>query len=211
MCGIGSADQNGAPGSFAGRAGNHQPGRQSGCLLPAPHGFTLTELLSTLTILSLLTMVAAPGLFGSSARQDADAASNHLYRALQHARSEAKRRSARLQVCGSDDGRVCSRIWRETLLLFDDANDNGEADTGEILQFYPVGAHHSEVQTRLGFARKAVTFDSLGHANLTGSFLLCDRNGESAPLRKITWNAIGRPYSLNTPQQVANHSSMTCL
>lgn len=170
-------------------------------------GLTLTELLITLAIVSITGVIALPQLDTTTA--SADAAATGIYRALQHARGEAKKESNRYRICGSNDGIHCSREWQQQLVLFADSNSNQMLDEGELLQLYPLKAEQLIVQTRLGFGKTSFQFTELGHVDLTGSFLIC-KPEQKQPLRKVTWNRIGRPYLLKDAAAVAAHSTLQC-
>ncbi|MBR9913104.1 MAG: prepilin-type N-terminal cleavage/methylation domain-containing protein [Gammaproteobacteria bacterium] len=173
-------------------------------------GFTLPELLFTLAIAGLLGLIAAPSFLSTGEAAGASAAAGNIHRALQHARTLAKMQARRLYICGSDNGSECNKEWGKMMLLFEDKNDDKLPDSDELVQKYLINARHSVIQTRLGFGKKLFSYNNLGRVDLTGSFLVCAADHSPEPVRKITWNATGRPYVLKTATKVAAHSDMTC-
>lgn len=170
-------------------------------------GLTLTELLMTVGIVSITGLMAVPQLNTTSASADATASS--IYRAIQHARTQAKLQTESYRLCGSNDGIHCDKEWQKHLILFADDNNNQIIDHQETRQVYSMKTNRLFVQTRLGFGKKSFRFDELGRVDLTGSFLICSPE-DQAPIRKITWNQIGRPYLLKDQAAVAAHSSLKC-
>jgi type IV fimbrial biogenesis protein FimT len=93
-------------------------------------GFTLTELLLTLAILSILLGISVP--FLSTVKQQflADSTMRQLYRAIQLARMMAIRQRTFISLCPTQNGRHCTRSanWNASggFLLFQDKNKLGK-------------------------------------------------------------------------------------
>jgi len=69
---------------------------------PRPaHGFTIVELLTTIAVLAILAAVAVPSFRSSIASSRLTTTANGYISALNQARSEAVRRNASVQFCGS--------------------------------------------------------------------------------------------------------------
>lgn len=71
-------------------------------------GFTLIELMVTVAVLTLLAAIATPSMITLVNSNRLASTSGELASALQLARSEAIRRSARVRICGSNDGVNCT-------------------------------------------------------------------------------------------------------
>lgn len=71
-------------------------------------GFTLVELMVTVSIIAIVAAVALPsmGWMASAARLDGQA--DEMVTTMQMARAEAVRRNARMTVCGTTDGTTCA-------------------------------------------------------------------------------------------------------
>lgn len=102
-------------------------------------GFTLIEVVVTLSIAVILVSLAAPGFQQMIANNRAAALSNEIVRALNLARSEAVTRGVRVTVCKSDkvdtDTPECntSASWQNGWVIFTDLSGNGEVDTSDTV------------------------------------------------------------------------------
>lgn len=173
-------------------------------------GYSIAELLVSLSIVSLLSTAAIGSLSKPSQMAQAGSTATTLFLALQQARESARLNSQSYQLCGSDDGFSCSREWSKQLILFSDSNQNHIAEEDEIEQIFPIRSQQLVIQTRVGFGRTYASYTAEGYVNLTGSFLICSLEEEKRPLKKVTWNGLGRPYLLETEEKIAQHSSMQC-
>ena len=73
-----------------------------------PAGFTLIELMVTVSVIGIVALVAIPSMQGLMFANRLSGASGEMSAALQLARSEATRRNARVTVCRSTDGTTCA-------------------------------------------------------------------------------------------------------
>lgn len=74
-------------------------------------GFTLVELITVLAVVGVLVVFAAPGVQRLLQSNQMTAQTNRLVSGLHLARSEAVKRNAEVEVCGSSDGEACSGEW----------------------------------------------------------------------------------------------------
>lgn len=100
-------------------------------------GFTLTELLTTLAVISILLATAMPA-FGNLAQSSKEqTARSALGAALGTARIAAVSRTENVVLCPSADQQYCGRTteWQHGWLVFVDADHDGVRDAGEeVLQ-----------------------------------------------------------------------------
>jgi type IV fimbrial biogenesis protein FimT len=118
-----------------------RPAWQIGRESPA-RGFTLIELMITVAILVILTMVALPSFQEAFLSNRLASFSNTFSATLQVARSEAIKRNARVVVCKSTNGTACttSGDWAGGWMVFAD-NGSGSGHSGN-------GAFDSADETR---------------------------------------------------------------
>ena len=92
-------------------------------------GFTLIELMVTVSIFSLLILVAAPNFSGIMQNNRLSVVNNDLVTALSLSRSEAIKRQQTVTICSSSDGVSCDNSqWREGWIVFTDKNSNASFD-----------------------------------------------------------------------------------
>lgn len=103
-------------------------GRRSG-------GFTLIEVLVVLTIIGIITMLAAPSFNAAILSNKLASFANSFMASAQLARSEAIKRNRTVHLCRSADGATCaaSGTWQQGWIVGSDDNRNGTFDAGETL------------------------------------------------------------------------------
>jgi type IV fimbrial biogenesis protein FimT len=120
-------------------------------------GFTLLELITTLTVASILLTVAVPSFFNTMRNSRAAANANELVSALSVARSEAIRRGARVSVCRTSNGTTCNfaggATWATGWLVFvdtagsDTAAPNANPGAANILRVWPATSGNAAITT----------------------------------------------------------------
>lgn len=86
-------------------------------------GITLLEMLYTLSILIVLTAIAAPMLAKMIERTDSETVRDQLVRSLQFARATAVAQHRQVTVCGSDNALHCSDNWTNGWIVIIPAQD----------------------------------------------------------------------------------------
>ena len=102
------------------------------------HGFSLLELMMTLTVAAILFGVGVPSFIDTIRSNRAATNINELSTAFAIARSEAIRRGANVTVCRSSDDATCGASWADGWIVFVDnaASDTGPPVLGPILQVW---------------------------------------------------------------------------
>ena len=90
-------------------------------------GFSLIELLTTMSVLVVLLVIASPGLASLTSANAASAAQGELLAAMTLARGEAIKRGVQVGIAAG--GADLSGGWT----IFVDANGDGRFDAGEII------------------------------------------------------------------------------
>ena len=103
-------------------------------------GFTLVELMVTISVLAVLMAVGIPSFQGVIASSRVTTATNDFMATLAQARSNAIRRGGRVTVCKSADGASCVTTgnWEQGWIMFNDDDHsaaNASVDTGETITF----------------------------------------------------------------------------
>ncbi|MGZ0020168.1 GspH/FimT family pseudopilin [Nitrosomonas sp. wSCUT-2] len=141
-------------------------------------GFTMVELLVTLSLASILLTVAIPSYRTFIQDNLLVAQSNNFASSIALAKSEAIKRSSQTTLCPSTNGTSCTggNVWSNGWLVFADANGNGVVDAGD--QILHVNAAFSGGSTLRSGLRTRVTFAANGFSSgFNGTFLLCDSRG----------------------------------
>lgn len=156
-------------------------------------GFTVIELLVTLSVASILLAVAAPSYRTFVQDNQLIAQSNNFFSAIMLAKSEAVKRSSPATICPSTNGTTCAggTTWTSGWLVFADVDGDGTVDVGEEIirvgTALPIGNTLTSrgLQTRVTFAASGFT------PGFFNTFSLCDSRGP-AMSRSLILNAQGR-------------------
>lgn len=155
-------------------------------------GFSLYELLMTLTLIALLVGLGVPSFAGLAARNRLHVEINALFHAIHVARKESIMRRKVVSLCPSLDGRSCSpsRDWSTGWLMFEntDKDEPPRRDRGEpLLQVHVVGENVRIMANRRGFTLRATEKRATN-----GTFVVCDRADRVTP-RALVISYTGRP------------------
>lgn len=166
----------------------------------AAHGYSLPELLVTLSVLAILVTLAVPAFARLGESMKLTALSNNFLSQLHVARSEAIKRNARAALCKSGDGLVCSSAggWEQGWILFHDANNNGTREPAEpVLQradALPPGYRltgNLHVARYVSFSGTGTT-RSTGGAFQAGTLTLCRVAATPGEAREVIISSVGR-------------------
>lgn len=162
-------------------------------------GFSLVELMGTLTLGTVLVTTAVPTFDGLLAKTRMSGEVNDLISHLYLARSEAVKRFAPAVLCPSANASECldEPQWHRGYILFADTNNDGERDEGEEILKERRG-ESNQLTALSSIHRKRVTYrpnGMSGGANLTVTF--CDTRNATPPKAVIVSNT-GRPRVSDT-------------
>lgn len=160
-------------------------------------GFTLGELLTTMTVVGLSLSFAVPS-FNTIVNNNRRANGvNQLVSTMYLARSEAITRNTQIAVCPSQSGFGCQGVgWNEGWLLFTDTNGDRAVNPGEVI------LGHMPPNTRLDM--QSAEFGNFfvyrpngrlmvnTPAENTGQMTICDPRGAEYA-RVVIVNASGHP------------------
>lgn len=160
---------------------------------PRPRGFTLLELIVTLSIAGVLLGLAVPAFGGMWRNSQRTVAVNALVHGIFLARSTALTRRHTVTICRSPDGQACSNgtaDWQHGWMVFVnlDRDEPPIRDDNE-----PVLAVQAAWGTgTITSNRRSYSFRPHQHRVVNGTVVFCDRRG-SAEARAIIINSAGRP------------------
>lgn len=160
-------------------------------------GFTMIELLVTVSIVGILAALSLPSFLNTVESMTTNSQAKTLLTTLNLARSEAIRRGANIGICATDDGADCAADeWASGWMVFQDNNDDadglaGSVDAGdEIIRVYENLAGNNTMT----FTVDLFEYDSQGF-NATGALqtiLICPASNNAENARSIEISAAGR-------------------
>lgn len=174
-----------------------------------PHGsrgYSLYELLMTLTLVAVLVGLGLPSFTGLAARSRIHVEINALFHAIHVARKESIMRRRVVSLCPSLDGLACNpgRDWSAGWLMFEnkDRDSPPQRDADEpVLQVHTV-----DPTIRITANRKGFTLRSIQKRATNGTFVVCDRAGRATPTALVI-SYTGRP---RTTQQSRRGEPYAC-
>jgi type IV fimbrial biogenesis protein FimT len=177
------------------------------------YGFTLVELLVTLTIAAILLAVGVPSFRTVIQNNRLITGTNDLVSILNFARSEAVTRGIRVTVCKSSDQAACdtsSNGWEQGWIVFTDENNNAAynptATPAETLLRVHEGMESQLTATGNTNVADYISYVSSGQSQLTGgafqagTIQICDdRNGD-----------FGRDLVVDSTGRIRTSTGVTC-
>ena len=155
-------------------------------------GYSLYELLMTLTLAAIIIGLGLPSFASITARNRQHAEINALFHAIHVARKESIMRRRVVSLCPSVDAMSCEpgRDWSTGWLMFAnlDADEPPRIDAGEpLLQVHTVGENIKITANRRGFTLRATQKRATN-----GTIVVCDKAGRIAP-KALVISYTGRP------------------
>jgi type IV fimbrial biogenesis protein FimT len=129
-------------------------------------GFTLVELMVTLSVAAVLMSIAVPNMSSFAKNSRLTTAANDVLRSFQVARSEAIKRQRNVVVCASDDNSTCSYGKFTAWIVFEDTDGDWQRANTE-----PLIETHAALDSSLKVATDndgIVNFGASGFALPTG-------------------------------------------
>lgn len=161
--------------------------------LPSCRGFTLTELVIAVGLLSILVQIGVPSMVKLLATWQRNSATKAITSHLALARSEAIHWSRRVVMCSSDDGRQCNpssnKEWISGWLIFQDLDANGQFDTSDKL--VAIGQRAAGIKRLTGNALTQ-RFVFLPTGLMASGMATLEVVPTEGPIQRITVNRIGR-------------------
>ncbi|MCB1644141.1 MAG: GspH/FimT family pseudopilin [Pseudomonadales bacterium] len=158
-------------------------------------GFSLTELVIVISVLSILTGFALPAFERLMARSDTTAGINRIIGAVNYTRYTAITYRSMATLCPAnlaDAG--CNGDWAGRLIVFLDHNANAKPDDrDEIISVIQAAPGSGSLTWRAFQNKQYLQFTQLGYTNFqNGNFTFCPQPGDIAYARQIIINVQGR-------------------
>lgn len=165
---------------------------KQGCFEPVQRGLTLIELLITLSIFAILTMLGSFGWSTTIAKSHADSAAHSVREFMAFARISAINHNVFVTLCPSQNQVVCSENWHDQWIVFTDKNKNKTIDEqDQLLRVHQVDEAIFELQVKPS-NRNYFRWNPTGATHGTpGSIVFCHHSLAEAH-RKITISMMGR-------------------
>lgn len=166
-------------------------------------GFTLIELMVTISLVAILAAIAVPSFQTLILNNRMATQSNDFLSSLQLARSEAVKRGATVSLCKSANAASCTTAgtYAQGWIVFADTDSDSIVDAGEaVIQAYGPVAGGSTL-TGSGTVANAITYTARGFTSLTAdaTVSLCPPSPAAVAGRDIQITASGRARIQNPP------------
>lgn len=184
-------------------------------------GFTLFELLTTVTIVGVILAIGVPNMQSFRQNSRMIGAANDLHSSFHLARSEAARAKTNITICATADSSlalpVCGGELEAGWVVFEDRNGDIVVDAGEpILRRFPAVAGAIVVNTvgpddYFSFASTGLGRGSVLASPALGTMVLCDVRGNitggggKSAARVLVVTPLGRATVLAEKAQVTFH------
>ena len=154
-------------------------------------GFTLLELMVTVSIMAILAAIAFPSFQSSMRSNRVATTSNELLASLSLARSEGIKSTRGGGVCASGDGSSCGTDWNQGWMVWTEKDGDGVHDGDETVVRYSQG------KPMLQVAASAATIAFDGRGRIVGSpatpaTIDVVPTGVTAPARCVEINVTGQ-------------------
>ena len=136
-------------------------------------GFNLLELIYCLAITGIFLLVAIPSFNHTIQSQHAKNKTQKLYALIQHARSLAITSNGYVTICPSKTNLMCSKNWKDPLIVFLDHNKNEKVENQEQISNTQtmINTQEEELTLKAAAGRKYIQFNRHGLINSTNGRL----------------------------------------
>lgn len=176
-------------------------------------GFTLIELIVTLTVAAILMSIAIPNFKTTIYNNRQTAELNTLLSGLVYARSEAVKRNVDVVLCSTSDQKTCSGSWTNGWLVYytpagtydapgavSPTNPLPAPTSSEIIRQYPALGGSNTLKSDANAVNNTIVFQPSGQTLLANDsqFTLCDSRGSQygrVLMASVTGRAEVLPWS----------------
>lgn len=149
-------------------------------------GFTIIELMVTLSVLAILLAVAVPSFMSSMETNRISSYLQEASAAIRYTRSEAIKRNQTATMCASSDQSTCTGSWNQGWIIFVDQNGDGSRAASEPLLRVKDGLASGYAMTWSDTNSGYISFGGQGFtANQQGTFKVCGREKRASQARGL--------------------------
>ncbi|RLT88213.1 MULTISPECIES: GspH/FimT family pseudopilin [unclassified Ketobacter] len=146
-------------------------------------GFTIIELMITVALIAIVAGIGIPSFRDLVASNRVVSSINEFHAGLRLARIEAVKRNDTVIFCASSDQASCNGNWGDGWIIYHDGNGDDVVNASELIRVGdPVNAGYSLTFSGAG---NAISFAARGLSNQSGTFKLCDSEGDAGLARGI--------------------------
>jgi type IV fimbrial biogenesis protein FimT len=156
-------------------------------------GFTLLDLLISLSILSITFGFGLPNLKESLDKAQMKSTNTYLHRSAVSARHFALTEEEDITLCGVNNNDVCIRKNFKNISVFKDINRNAIIDPDEEVLSMLELKYPGELTLRASLSRPYFRFEKDGSSEVAGSFIYCD-SAYAHHSSRLTISMSGRAY-----------------
>lgn len=157
-------------------------------------GFTLLELLISMSILAVLLGVSLPNFGILIEQKKSDVVIRKLAQSLELAKTAAIQNASLVTLCKSLEGKECGGQWQDGVLIFTDNNGDrkiNEADS--IVRYINFPGLRGSIKWRAFQNRQYLQITSLGFTRYqNGNFTYCPFDGNMLLARQLIINRTAR-------------------
>ncbi|TMN87420.1 pilus assembly protein [Pseudoalteromonas phenolica] len=155
-------------------------------------GLTLIELLITLSLIVILSLLAVPSFNSVLHKNRPEVALKQIKRQIFLSRSYAITHDKYISICGLVHNKCHKDLWHESLTSFVDTNRNHVLDADEQVLYV---IDRINIKDELSYPRHAITFKPDGSLKglANGTFVYCSFDYEGKPIGlEMSINNAGR-------------------
>lgn len=143
-------------------------------LIIKKNGFSLVEILVTMSIISILLVVAVPSFKSSKINNALQSEVTQVNSAFALARNEAYRRNNYVSICATTDGATCnSSDFKNGMIIFSNPNKAGLSGNDQIIKVYDKWSGNDKGKIVVSDGSTLFTFNGTPEALSSGSVLIC--------------------------------------
>jgi type IV fimbrial biogenesis protein FimT len=154
-------------------------------------GFTVIELMVTLSVAVVLVTMAVPAFNTFVQNNRITVQANDLVTAINLSRDEALKRRTTVTVCSSADGASCGGDWHDGWIIFTDADADSTVDVGtdQVLRAWGALAGGATITT----IPTSLRYSGIGLVNTNAVFQLRIPDCKGNLARDINVSVTGQP------------------